>query len=116
MASAADRVPDKDIFPDLDTREERATFDIDAVESIPVDMTVELGRCRMSIRELLQLGQGSVVELDNVAGTPMDVYVNGLLIAQGEVVVVNESYGIRLTDIMTAADRLARLPLNGRHA
>lgn len=78
---------------------------------IPVNVTVELGRTRLPIRSLLQLAQGSVVELDGLAGEPMDVLVNGCLIAQGEVVVVNEKFGIRLTDIITPAERLRRLSL-----
>jgi len=70
---------------------------------------VELGRCRMLINELLQLGQGSVVELQKIAGEPMDVYVNQRLIARGEVVVVNEKFGVRLTDIISPAERILKL-------
>ena len=76
---------------------------------IPVQMTVELGRTKIPIRNLLQLAQGSVVELDGLAGEPMDVLVNGCLIAQGEVVVVNDKFGIRLTDIVTPSERMRRL-------
>ena len=76
---------------------------------IPVQLTVELGRTRLSIRNLLQLAHGSVVELDGLAGEPMDVLVNGTLIAQGEVVVVNDKFGIRLTDIVTPAERMRKL-------
>jgi len=76
---------------------------------IPVQMTVELGRTRMPIRNLLQLAQGSVVELNELAGEPLDVFVNGCLVAQGEVVVVNEKFGIRLTDIVTPSERLKKL-------
>jgi flagellar motor switch protein FliN/FliY len=72
-------------------------------------MTVELGRTKITIRNLLQLAQGSVVELDGLAGEPMDVLVNGCLIAQGEVVVVNDKFGIRLTDIISPAERLRRI-------
>ncbi|MCF8191836.1 MAG: flagellar motor switch protein FliN [Burkholderiales bacterium] len=78
---------------------------------IPVQVTVELGRTKLPIRNLLQLAQGSVVELDGMAGEPMDVLVNGCLIAQGEVVVVNDKFGIRLTDIITPAERMRRLSL-----
>ena len=78
---------------------------------IPVQVTVELGRTRLPIRNLLQLAQGSVVELDGLAGEPMDVLVNGCLIAHGEVVVVNDKFGIRLTDIITPAERMRRLSL-----
>ncbi|PHV13088.1 flagellar motor switch protein FliN [Chitinimonas sp. BJB300] len=82
---------------------------IDMILDIPVTMTVELGRTKIAIRSLLQLAQGSVVELDGLAGEPMDVLVNGTLIAQGEVVVVNDKFGIRLTDIITPAERIRRL-------
>jgi len=84
---------------------------IGLILDIPVQVTVELGRTKLPIRSLLQLGQGSVVELDGLAGEPMDVLVNGCLIAQGEVVVVNEKFGIRLTDVVTPAERLRRLSL-----
>ncbi|MCC6535459.1 MAG: flagellar motor switch protein FliN [Burkholderiales bacterium] len=83
--------------------------DIDLVLDIPVQLTVELGRTKLPIRNLLQLAQGSVVELDGLAGEPMDVLVNGCLVAQGEVVVVNEKFGIRLTDVITPSERMKRL-------
>jgi flagellar motor switch protein FliN/FliY len=83
--------------------------DIDLILDIPVQLTVELGRTKIAIKNLLQLAQGSVVELDGLAGEPMDVFVNGCLIAQGEVVVVNEKFGIRLTDIITPSERIRKL-------
>jgi flagellar motor switch protein FliN/FliY len=83
--------------------------DINMILDIPVQLTVELGRTRIPIKHILQLAQGSVVELDALAGEPMDVLVNGYLIAQGEVVVVNDKFGIRLTDIVTPSERLRRL-------
>jgi len=83
--------------------------DIDFILDIPVLMTVELGRTKIAIKNLLQLAQGSVVELDGLAGEPMDVLVNGCLIAQGEVVVVNDKFGVRLTDIITPAERIRKL-------
>ncbi|WP_144143677.1 flagellar motor switch protein FliN [Paraburkholderia sp. BCC1884] len=83
--------------------------DIEMILDIPVQMTVELGRTKIAIRNLLQLAQGSVVELDGMAGEPMDVLVNGCLIAQGEVVVVNDKFGIRLTDIITPSERIRKL-------
>lgn len=83
--------------------------DIEFILDIPVQLTVELGRTKIAIKNLLQLAQGSVVELDGLAGEPMDVLVNGCLIAQGEVVVVNEKFGIRLTDIITPAERIRKL-------
>ena len=83
--------------------------DIDFILDIPVQLTVELGRTKIAIKNLLQLAQGSVVELDGRAGEPMDVLVNGCLIAQGEVVVVNDKFGIRLTDIITPSERIRKL-------
>ncbi len=83
--------------------------DIEMILDIPVQLTVELGRTRIPIKHILQLAQGSVVELDGLAGEPMDVLINGFLIAQGEVVVVNEKFGIRLTDIITPSERIRKL-------
>ena len=83
--------------------------DINLVMDIPVSLTVELGRTKVPIKQILQLAQGSVIELATMAGEPMDVYVNGCLIAQGEVVVVNDKFGIRLTDIVTPAERMRRV-------
>ena len=86
-----------------------AARDIERIMDIPVQLSVEIGRTRTSIKNVLQLAQGSVVELDAMAGAPMDVLINGYLIAQGEVVVVNDRFGIRLTDIVTPAERMRRL-------
>jgi flagellar motor switch protein FliN/FliY len=83
--------------------------DLNMILDIPVQLTVELGRTKIPIKNILQLAQGSVVELDALAGEPMDVLVNGYLIAQGEVVVVNDKFGIRLTDIVTPSERMRRL-------
>ena len=83
--------------------------DLGMILDIPVQLTVELGRTRIPIKNILQLAQGSVVELETLAGEPMDVLVNGYLIAQGEVVVVNDKFGIRLTDIVTPSERMRRL-------
>ena len=83
--------------------------DLNMILDIPVQLTVELGRTRIPIKNILQLAQGSVVELETLAGEPMDVLVNGFLIAQGEVVVVNDKFGIRLTDIVTPSERMRRL-------
>ena len=82
---------------------------IDVILDIPVTISMEIGRTKISIRNLLQLNQGSVVELDRLAGEPMDVLVNGTLIAHGEVVVVNEKFGIRLTDVISAQERIKKL-------
>lgn len=97
------------VFPPLMSSDAQGSSDIDMIMDIPVQLTVELGRTKLTIKNILQLGQGSVVELDGLAGEPMDIFVNGYLIAQGEVVVVDEKYGIRLTDIITPSDRLSRL-------
>jgi len=82
---------------------------LDSILDVPITISMEIGRTQIPIRNLLQLNQGSVVELDRLAGEPMDVLVNGTLIAQGEVVVVNEKFGIRLTDVISPADRVKRL-------
>ena len=82
---------------------------LDVILDIPVTIAMEIGRTTISIRNLLQLNQGSVVELDRLAGEPMDVLVNGTLVAHGEVVVVNEKFGIRLTDVISATERLKKL-------
>jgi len=97
------------VFQPLMDSPSQSNSDIDMIMDIPVQLSVELGRTRLTIKNILQLGQGSVVELDGLAGEPMDIFVNGYLIAQGEVVVVDEKYGIRLTDIITPSDRLSRL-------
>jgi len=87
----------------------RKEVNLDVILDIPVTISMEIGRTRINIRNLLQLNQGSVVELDRLAGEPLDVLVNGTLIAHGEVVVVNEKYGIRLTDVISAAERVQKL-------
>ncbi|ODT32561.1 MAG: flagellar motor switch protein FliN [Kaistia sp. SCN 65-12] len=97
------------LFPKLSGGSRDARNDIDMILDIPVQLTVELGRTRIPIRHILQLAEGSVVELDAMAGEPMDVLINGCLIAQGEVVVVGDKFGIRLTDIVTPSERVRRL-------
>ncbi|RUO63228.1 flagellar motor switch protein FliN/FliY [Pseudidiomarina planktonica] len=82
---------------------------LDAILDIPVTISMEVGRSQISIRNLLQLNQGSVVELERVAGEPLDVLVNGTLIAHGEVVVVNDKFGIRLTDVISQIERIRKL-------
>lgn len=83
--------------------------ELNLILDIPVKMTVELGRTKMTIKELLRLSQGSVVSLDGLAGEPLDILINGYLIAQGEVVVVSDKFGIRITDIITPSERMHRL-------
>lgn len=113
-SSASEIVPSEQVAPAAFTNfaptpTGGAGNDINMILDIPVQLTVELGRTRIPIKHILQLAQGSVVELDALAGEPMDVLVNGYLIAQGEVVVVNDKFGIRLTDIVTPSERMRRL-------
>ena len=82
---------------------------LEAILDVPVTLSMEVGRTRIPIRNLLQLNQGSVVELERAAGEPLDVYANGTLIAHGEVVVVNERFGVRLTDVVSPSERIRRL-------
>lgn len=98
------------VFQALDSSETAGSLqDIDLIKDIPVKLTVELGRTKMTIKELLSLSQGSVVSLDGLAGEPLDILINGYLIAQGEVVVVADKYGVRITDIITPSERMRRL-------
>jgi flagellar motor switch protein FliN/FliY len=110
-ANAAASGPGPAVFKEFNSKgtQTETHNDIDFILDIPVQLTVELGRTKIAIKNLLQLAQGSVVELDGLAGEPMDVLVNGCLIAQGEVVVVNDKFGIRLTDIVTPAERIRKL-------
>lgn len=99
-------------FEDLEADDSASTHEdinLDVILDIPVTLSMEIGRTRIPIRNLLQLNQGSVVELDRLAGEPMDVLVNGTLIAHGEVVVVNEKFGIRLTDVISPSERVKKL-------
>ncbi len=99
-------------FKDLDDNSNQlATIDanLDVILDIPVTLSMEIGRTELPIHSLLQLNQGSVVELDRLAGEPMDVLINGTLIAHGEVVVINEKFGIRLTDVISPAERVKKL-------
>ncbi|KLD69193.1 flagellar motor switch protein FliN [Xanthomonas prunicola] len=84
-------------------------LNLDVILDVPVTLSLEVGRARIPIRNLLQLNQGSVVELERGAGEPLDVYVNGTLIAHGEVVVINDRFGIRLTDVVSPSERIRRL-------
>ena len=106
-APAAAGAQAANIFPSFDEAGNKASLmnELDMILDIPVQIAVELGRTKITIKNLLQLAHGSVVELDAMAGEPMSVFVNGTLIAQGEVVVVNDKFGIRLTDIVTPSER-----------
>ena len=99
------------IFPSFGQTDGKASMmnELDMILDIPVQISVELGRTKITIKNLLQLAHGSVVELDAMAGEPMSVFVNGTLIAQGEVVVVNDKFGIRLTDIITPSERMRKI-------
>ncbi|GAI97743.1 unnamed protein product, partial [marine sediment metagenome] len=119
-AAPAASASEKEVTPKTDVSEvnfgeiqeadkDNATLDLDFILDISLTLSVELGKSRMLISELLQLGQGSIVELTKLAGEPMDVFVNQRLIARGEVVVVNEKFGIRLTDIVSPAERVDKL-------
>jgi flagellar motor switch protein FliN/FliY len=96
-------------FEELTDESAGEAVNMDSILDVPVTISMEIGRTKINIRNLLQLNQGSVVELDRLAGEPMDVLVNGTLIAQGEVVVVNEKFGLRLTDIISPSERVKRL-------
>ena len=92
--------------------EEQGERELDFILDIPLELSVELGKTKMLVNDLLQLGQGSIVELNKLAGEPLEVYINRKLIARGEVVVVNEKFGVRLTDIITPIDRVKSLAGN----
>jgi flagellar motor switch protein FliN/FliY len=89
--------------------EQKGDVDLDVILQVPVTLTLEVGRTRLPIRSLLQLNQGSVVELERAAGEPLDVHVNGTLVAHGEVVLINDKFGIRLVDVISPADRIRTL-------
>lgn len=98
------------IFETLSSQQtEEQKQDINLILDIPIDLSVELGRTKMAIKDLLNLTQGSVIALDGLAGEPLDILINGYLIAQGEIVVVGDNYGIRITDIITPSERVRRL-------
>jgi flagellar motor switch protein FliN/FliY len=101
--------PVEDLRADAPATAGDGDINLDVVLDIPVTLSMEVGRSRISIRNLLQLNQGSVVELERATGEPLDVYVNGTLVAHGEVVVVNEKFGIRLTDVISPAERIRKL-------
>lgn len=111
--AAAAKAPERARFDELaaSAARDKGTGDVslDMILDVPVTLTLQVGHASLSIRELLQLTQGSVVELDRLVGEPMDVLVNGTLVAHGEVVVVNDKFGIRLTDIVSPAQRVTRL-------
>ena len=105
------RAAGEQVFKPLDSEAPKASNarELDTIMDIPVKLNVQLGRTRITIKQLLDLTEGSVVELDGLAGDPMDILINGHLIAQGEVVVIDDKYGIRITDIVTASERIHKL-------
>lgn len=108
--AAAPRNAGADVFQPLSANADGVNArDLEMIMDIPVKLSVELGRTRLTIKQLLELAQGSVVELDGLPGEPMDILINGYLIAQGEVVVVEDKFGIRITEIITPSERLQRL-------
>ncbi len=110
LASQASTATFKDLTEEAKTpRVDSGRRELDFILDIPLDVSAELGRTKLLINELLQLGQGSVVELDKLAGEPLEVYVNGKLVARGEAVVINEKFGVRLTDIISPIERVKQL-------
>jgi flagellar motor switch protein FliN/FliY len=95
--------------PEKAPAEDESTRDLDFILDIPLDLSVELGRTKMLVNDLLQLGQGSIVELNKIAGEPLEIFINKKLVARGEVVVVNEKFGVRLTDIVSPMERVKSL-------
>ncbi len=109
-AMADESVSKQTIFETLSPQQtEIKKQDINLILDIPVNLSVELGRTKMAIKDLLNLTQGSVIALDGLAGEPLDILINGYLIAQGEIVVVGDNYGVRITDIITPSERVRRL-------
>lgn len=107
-SASAEQVPMANLVDD-GAENNMGDANLDVILDIPIAISLQIGSTKISIRNLLKLNQGSVVELDRLAGEPLDVLVNGTLIAHGEVVVVNEKYGIRLTDVISAAERIQKL-------
>jgi flagellar motor switch protein FliN/FliY len=109
MSQANPEAAEFENLRDDEILDSKRDINLEVVLDVPVTLSMEVGRARIPIRNLLQLNQGSVVELDRAAGEALDVYVNGTLIAHGEVVVVNEKFGIRLTDVISPAERIRKL-------
>jgi flagellar motor switch protein FliN/FliY len=110
-AAAAEPTPARfdQLQPEIAGDGDGADLNLDVILDVPVSLSLEVGRTRMPIRNLLQLNRGSVIELERGAGEPLDVYVNGTLIAHGEVVVINDRFGVRLTDVVSPSERIRRL-------
>lgn len=108
-AMEEDKQPGQDLNANARTEGKAGSPDLDVILDIPVRISMEVGSTAITIRNLLQLNQGSVIELDRLAGEPLDVLVNGTLIAHGEVVVVNDKFGIRMTDVISPSERIKKL-------
>lgn len=106
MTEENDKVESRETADETEARGER---ELDFILDIPLELSVELGKAKLLVNDLLQLGQGSIIELNKLAGEPLEVYINRKLIARGEVVVVNEKFGVRLTDVITPIDRVKSL-------
>ena len=102
-------INDEDPEEEFEQTEEHGARELDFILDIPLELSVELGKTKMLVNDLLQLAQGSIIELNKLAGEPLEVYINRKLIARGEVVVVNEKFGVRLTDVITPIDRVKSL-------
>ena len=100
---------DEEVLEESEQGEEHGARELDFILDIPLELSVELGKTKMLVNDLLQLAQGSIIELNKLAGEPLEVYINRKLIARGEVVVVNEKFGVRLTDVITPIDRVKSL-------
>lgn len=108
-AEEAAPAPEGEELENIDEQHDDEARDLDFILDIPLELSVELGRTKMLVNDLLQLGQGSIVELNKLAGEPLEVYINNKLVARGEVVVVNEKFGVRLTDIISPMERVRTL-------
>ena len=109
MENPADQQNETDILADIDVSGKWGQIDPEVLQNIPVTISIEVGRASLKLRDLLRLAQGSVVELDRLAGEPLDLLVNQTVVAQGEIVLVNDRYGIRLTRVVPAAERLKQV-------
>ena len=109
MAEENENIEEEDIEQEAEESAERGERELDFILDIPLELSVELGKTKMLVNDLLQLGQGSIIELNKLAGEPLEVYINRKLVARGEVVVVNEKFGVRLTDVITPIDRVKSL-------
>jgi len=109
VEESVDEIVEESVDETVEESREQGERELDFILDIPLELSVELGKTKMIVNDLLQLGQGSIIELNKLAGEPLEVYINRKLIARGEVVVVNEKFGVRLTDVITPIDRVKSL-------